>query len=60
LLDVVLKVMEAFDSYKEMKDCQPYIASSEFTDYLKIRASLKEAYEKDFSNKQMGIGDYFA
>ena len=60
LLDVVLKVMEAFDSYKEMGDCQPYIASSEFTDYLKIKASLKEAYEKDFSNKQMGLGDYFA
>ena len=57
LLDVVLKVMEAFDSYKEMENCQPYIASSEFTDYLKIRASLKEAYDKDFSNSR--IEDYF-
>lgn len=59
LLDTVLKVMEAFDSHKEMNDCQPYIASDGFIDYLKIRASLKEAYDKDFLKKQMGLGDFF-
>ena len=59
-LDTAFKVMEAFDSHKEMKDCQVYVASNDFTDYLKKRQSLNQAYKYDFSNKQSGLGDFFS
>ena len=58
-LDVAFKVMETFDSHKEMKDCQVYVASNDFNDYLKRRQSLNQAYQYDFSKKQTGLGDFF-
>lgn len=58
-LDVVLKIMETFDSHKEMQDCRPYIASSDFKDYLKEKKSLDDAYKDDFSYKQKGLGEFW-
>ena len=58
-LDTILKVMETFDSHKEMNDCQPYITSNDFGNYLKIRQSLKQAYKDDFSHRPQKLSKFF-
>ena len=57
-VDVVLKIMEAFDSRNQMNKCQPYIISKEFVTYLKAKESLKNAYKIDFYNPQKNMLDF--
>ncbi len=59
ILDTILKVMETFDSYKEMKECQPYIASNDFSAYLRIREGLKDAYKDDFLHRPQKLNKFF-
>ncbi|KKW19085.1 MAG: hypothetical protein UY63_C0022G0004 [Parcubacteria group bacterium GW2011_GWA2_51_10] len=59
-LDVVLKVMEAFDSQKEMADCQPFITSNDFMGYVNGKEHLKNAFREDFLKRQRGLGEFFA
>ena len=50
VLDTLLKVMESFDSYKEVQSGKPYISSGDFREYVKQKESLNLAYLGDFCN----------
>ncbi len=58
VVDILLKVMETFDSHKEMEKSRLFIKSNEFREYIRKKPALNTAYITDFSNKQTGLSDF--